>query len=153
MQPSFDSPFRAVEHFRDFFDRQFLLIKQDEALLIFRSQRCQRLLNFFGIIARVRSCPLRQPIGLQVRRRRPTATFLQIGSTTVGCNGQQPWSQRTFGVPAMQVAEGSQKNFLRDVLGIVATTEHSQAKSKDHALKTLNEQPLARDIARQTTSD
>ena len=89
----------------------------------------------------------------QIHRRRPTATFLQMGSTTVGCNGQQPRSQRPFGVPALQVAEGSQENFLRDVLGIVATTEHSQAKSKDHALETLYEQPLASDITRRTTLD
>ena len=53
----------------------------------------------------------------------------------------------------MQIAEGSQEDFLRDILGIVATIEHSQAESKDHAFKTLNEQPLAGDIARQTTLD
>ena len=53
----------------------------------------------------------------------------------------------------MQVAEGSQEDLLRDVLGIVATAEHSQAQPKDHAFKTLDEQPLVGDIARQTTLD
>ena len=153
VQPSFDGPFRAVEHFGNFFDGQFLLIKQDETLLIFGTQCHQSFLDFFGIIALVGSSSLRQPIRLQVGRSRPATTFFPMGSTTVPRDGQQPRSQWTFTVPTMQVAERSQEDLLRDVLGIVATAEHSQAESKNHAFETLNEQPLVGDIASQATLD
>lgn len=37
MQPSFDGPLWAIEHFGNLFDGEFLLIKQNKTLLIFRS--------------------------------------------------------------------------------------------------------------------
>ena len=53
----------------------------------------------------------------------------------------------------MQVVERSQKDFLRDVLSIMPPAKHSQAQSENHALKSLDELPLASDFAGQATLD
>ena len=52
-----------------------------------------------------------------------------------------------------QMAKGSQEDFLSDVFGILTMAEHSQAESKHHALKLLDQPSLADTVTSQATLD